>query len=405
MALRYRPYMPRRAVQQGSDVERGLNIGSQIGKGLSGLGEAIQKAQAQAKQDAIANELMNQGPTGQDPTMQNLGKLGGGDGSSQDLGILPADQTFSNPATGNIEPLQTGDDNAPIQMPASTGSGPTVGSQMNQPPTATSSDDNWNLAADTSNTALPGESSALGPTVGSLIHSGGLQELKLRQAFQEQNLSSAIKQAQLAKEGPNSLSVALDRARLAQIQAQTAGTGGYARTKKAEVQPAVNIGIEPVTDQDQLTTYIDKIYGKGASADMASTMNEEQTIEDPKNPGQMIPNPNRPVISGNSVTVGPVKNRITLPLAQAQQFVKQQNALLLKQGLPAYRVPGEDQTLGTTVDNPYIAKNNLDVFSRAPGTVEKPAYITLPNGKTIAYVRLPDGRTATIAGGVIHPTK
>jgi hypothetical protein len=373
MALRYRPYYPRRAVQQqGSDAARGWEIGSQIGKGLGGLAEAIQQAQAQAKQDAIANQLMNSQPLGQNTTPQDLGIMPGGDGSSQDLGTLPADQTFTNPASGNVEPVQTGDDNAPIQMPTSAGSGPTVGSQMDQSQTASATGDDMPLPT----------SDGLGPTAGSLIHSGGLQELKLRQAFQEQNLNSAIKQAQLAKatQGPDPLSVALDRARLAQIQAETAGTGGYAKDgktgKKGEVAPAANLGSEPVTDPEQLTNHIDGLYGKGAAADMVSTMNEPPTIPDPTDPSKTIPNPNAPAINGNSITVGPAKNRITLPVTMAQVLVKQLNALQLKQGLPAFQVPGEDQTVGATAANPYIAKNNLDVYSRAPGT-----WIRLPNGK------------------------
>jgi hypothetical protein len=379
--------MPRRAVQQGSDVSRGWEIGSQIGKGLSGLGEAIQKAQAQAKQDAAANAIMNAGPTGQDPTPQFLGKLGGGDGSSQDLGTLPADQTFTNPSTGNVEPLSTGDDNAAIPMPASTGSGSTVGSQMDQPATSTS--DNWSLSdLQGGGTTLPGESGITGPTVGSLIHSGGAAELATRQAMQKSALADAIQRATLGK----------TQAQTADVLARTAGTGRYAPKpaapgKPAPVGPAVNIGSEPVTDQDQLTNFIDKIYGKGAATDMASTMNEGPTIPDPDDPSKTIPNPNAPVVTGNSVTVGPAKNRMTLPLAQAQQLVKQQNALLLMQGLPAYRVPGEDQTVGATADNPYIAKTNLDVYSRAPADEKgNGGWVRLPNGKISHLVRQPNGQ-------------
>jgi hypothetical protein len=366
MALRYRPYMPRRAAQtQGSDVERGMQIGSQIGKGLGSLGEAIQKAQAQAKQDALANQLMNAGPTGQDPTPQFLGKIGGG--GPEDLGTLPADtsSTFTNPATGNVEPLQTGDDNAPIQMPASTGSGPTVGSQMDQP--ATSTDISGDLTLPTSD--------GLGPTVGSLIHSGGLAEMKLRQAMQKSVLADAIQQATLGK----------TQAQTADVLARTAGTGRYVPKpaapakpgKPAPVGPAVNIGSEPVTDQDQLNKYIEKTYGSGSASQLASSINEQPTIPDPDDPSKMIPNPRSPVITSDTVSVPVGKNKnITMRLDEAQTYVKQANALRLKQGLSAYRVPGEDQTVGATADNPYIAKNNLDVYSRAPGT-----WIRLPNGK------------------------
>jgi hypothetical protein len=63
-------------------------------------------------------------------------------------------------------------------------------------------------------------------------------------------------------------------------------------------------------------------------------------------------------------------------MADAQIYTRQMNALRLKQGLPAFRVPGEDQSVGAAADNPFIAKSNLDVYSRAPGT-----WIKLPNGK------------------------
>jgi hypothetical protein len=74
-------------------------------------------------------------------------------------------------------------------------------------------------------------------------------------------------------------------------------------------------------------------------------------------------------------------------LAQAQVYTRQANVLRLRQGLPALRVPGEDQTVGATPDNPFIAHNNLEVYSRAPGT-----WIRLPNGQ-VAQVpaRKPQG--------------
>jgi hypothetical protein len=58
----YRPYYPARRGQQargGGDFERGWQIGGQIGKGLSGLAKAIAGQQTLARQNAVANQLMN----------------------------------------------------------------------------------------------------------------------------------------------------------------------------------------------------------------------------------------------------------------------------------------------------------------------------------------------------------
>ena len=76
-----------------------------------------------------------------------------------------------------------------------------------------------------------------------------------------------------------------------------------------------------------------------------------------------------------TIATGPNKS-VTIPKAEAQIYIKQANALRIKQGLPAYPVLGEDATMGATADNPYPAKNNLDVYSRPPGT-----WVRLPNNK------------------------
>ena len=62
MASNYRPYYPRRMapVQQVNDVQRGLTVGSEVGKALGTLGQAIATARTQANQDQVANQLLNQ---------------------------------------------------------------------------------------------------------------------------------------------------------------------------------------------------------------------------------------------------------------------------------------------------------------------------------------------------------
>lgn len=379
MPLRYRPYFPRRAVQQGgSDVERGLSIGSQIGKGLGGLAQAIKGAQDSARQDALANRLMNT----QDAPRAALvspGSAGTVDPNADLSTDLPEDVssaistpntpldpgTYSNPATGNIEPLQGGDQ----------------GDQGVIRGTATDY---------TPNVIPPGVS-----TAGTSPITGGVAEMKMRQEFGKSALEDQINKARLADlqakaAGTGSYAVQppseLDTARLAEIKARTAAIGQKKPGAVADEEP-VSIGTEPVTNQAQLVKSFDGLYGKNSFADVIGSIHT---------PPPPPPDPNQPIDSkaptaesvgapvevkdanGNvtAVTVGPRNKRITIPIETAQKYVKQQNALNIRQGLPAYRVPGEDQSVGATQNNPYIAKNNLDVYSRAPGT-----WIRLPNGK------------------------
>ena len=62
MASNYRPYYPRRMapVQQVDDAQRGLTVGSEVGKALGTLGQAIATARTQSNQDQVANQLLNQ---------------------------------------------------------------------------------------------------------------------------------------------------------------------------------------------------------------------------------------------------------------------------------------------------------------------------------------------------------
>jgi hypothetical protein len=377
----YRAVQPRRQVDTGSDVERGLQVGAQIGKLLGGLGGAIKEAQ----KNAIANKLMTDQSISEQPGAGqtfSLGKLGGGgsdsgDGVAQDLGTVPADQTFTNPATGNVEPLQqdqgASDDEFRRAIAAARlqGSGSTVGSS--QPDTTTASTD-FSLR--------PQDLTPSGPTntqtVGGLIHTGGTQELDLQKeilAYRLQKSKAAADaadaQAQASGTGRYALDAKIKQAQLAKIQADLQKSREPKPAKEEKNPPAVSIGSEPVIDQNQLNRHIDGIYGNGSASKLASSINEPLTLPDG------TPNPNAPVTTSDSVSVPVGKNKqITIPLAEAQAYTKQANALRLKQGLPAYRVPGEDLMIGATAANPYPAQNNLDVYSRAPGT-----WVRLPNGK------------------------
>jgi hypothetical protein len=365
-------------------VNRGLQAGEAIGKLLGNLGTAIQGAQ----KNALANKLMNTEdapraalvspgvqpggpqPAATDPSDDDLRKamaessLSGGGGTSQDLGALPDPQ----PSLGinpDISPTSTGTSDAASDAAlanafaaARLGGGPTVGSTI----PATSA-----APASIPNKIAPGVS-----TAGTAPHTGGTAEMEL----QDKMLEQQYKRAQLAKATapvapPDPLEIAQKRANLAKTQMEIAAKGAPKATAADKNPPAVNISSEPVTDQNQLNKHIDGIYGNGAASTLASSINEPATLPDG------TPNPNAPVVTADSVTVptGPNK-KITMPIGEAQVYVKQANAIRLKQGLPAYRVPGEDQSVGATAANPYIAKTNLDVYSRAPGT-----WVQLPNGK------------------------
>jgi hypothetical protein len=145
----YRYVAPRRQADTGSDVERGLQVGEQFGKLLGGLGDAIK----QQKMNAVANQLIDTQAIGNQP----------GAGAKQDLGTLPAD----------------------------TGAAP---------------DDSWTLPQDTSHdfsgsgTVGGSFSPDSGPgTVGSLIHTDGVDELKLRQEVAKSQLEQQNIQAQIAR--------------------------------------------------------------------------------------------------------------------------------------------------------------------------------------------------------------
>ena len=323
-----------------------MQVGQQVGKLLGGLSEAIKSSQ----KDALANKLMDQQSISQQP----------GAGQTQDLGTLPSDGSAAQ------------------QDPD-----PDPGTDLNQEAAASS----LQSQQPSDFTLNPQDYSSGGGngSVGSMIHTGGVQEMNL----QKEALAEQMKQTQFANAqadaqakasgtGQYAMEAAIKRAQLAKTQADLAKATAPKPVKEEKNPPAVNIGSEPVIDQNQLNRHIDGIYGNGAAANMASSLNEPAQVPDPTNPNATVANPNAPVMSpdGKTVTVGPANKRITLPVAEAATYTKQANALRIKQGMPAFRVPGEDQTVGATADNPFIAQNNLDVYSRAPGT-----WIKLPNGK------------------------
>jgi hypothetical protein len=408
----------RRNQPTNDDVQRGMQIGQEVGKLLGGLSGAIKSAQ----KDALANRLMDEQSIGDQPgagVTQDLGKLGddGGDGSdstlgdrikqdqaAQYLGSLPADtSTFTNPSTGDVQPLQGqggSDDQLSRAIAAAQlqGSGPTVGSAPSGGPQPSQTQAQSTVGGGNDFTLNPSDYSAGGTafgapqtgagTVGGLIHTGGVQEMDLRKEMLATQLQksaaarSAARDAQDAEDRP--LEIAQKRAQLAEanqrIAAGQAKVAAGPKTPVVKNPPAENIASEPVIDQKQLVNHVDDQYGNGTFSKILAGVNDSDTA---------------PVVKGDSVTFAAGDKTITVPLDEAQTLVKQQNALRLKQGLSAFRVPGEDQTLGTTANNPFPARNNLEVFSRAPAVNGVGGWVRLPNGKITQLIRRQDG---TIVG-------
>jgi hypothetical protein len=391
------------------DVNRGLQVGQEVGKLLSGLAGAIKESQ----KNALANKLMNTedapraalvSPGGQwQPTG---GDSGGGSGSStagptQDLGQLPPQQdtTFTNPATGNIEPLQGQSDpdaelaqamaaarlqngsNAPTvgsSIPGAGGSGPTPSDQdllnaMNAPSPASST----STPSPSTNGKVwvpnaPIDPSKV-PTAGTAPHTGGVQEMDLQkeilaQRLQKANLNADQLKAQDAADeragtGRFALDAATKRAQLANIQSEIAARNAKPTEKVDKNAPPTDIVNEPVTSQDQLNKFIDSNYGKGASASLINKVSD--TSQNPDVNGTV------------SFNIGGSDNKpVSMPTQEAAHYIKQANVLRKQQHLPLLRVPGEDLNLGRTADNPYPAQSKVDALSRASGT-----WIKMPNGQ------------------------
>jgi hypothetical protein len=192
---------------------------------------------------------------------------------------------------------------------------------------------------------------------------------------QKAQADAADAQAEASGTGRYAIGAALKRAQLAEANQRIAA--GKAGPKAEKNPPAENIGSEPVIDQNQLVQHFEGTYGKGSFADVMSNLDQ---VDTETSPGFVIVGP-------------PDKPVAKIPIGDAQVMVKQANALRLKQGLSAFRVPGEDQTVGVTAGNPYIAKSNLDVYSRAPATADgKGGWVKLPSGGITHLVRQPNGQ-------------
>ena len=392
MAINYLRRVQARYQGQGqSDVERGIASGEAIGKLLGNLGTAIQGAQ----KNAIANKLMTDQDIASQPgagKTQDLGTLPGGpqpgppdQGNTVDPGAdlstdLPEDvssqlstttptQTYTNPATGNIEPLQG---QAPPQTYSGTNTDPLVASNVASAKAAQSLSPPGDFALN------PSDYSGGGKTVGGLIHTGGVQEMEL----QKEMLAMQMQKAQLAKanappKAPDPVDVALKQVQLAQARKNLLKPDAVTKTAVDKTSLATNMDTEPVEDQSQLVRTYESTHGKGSFDDTVSAFNAPDSVPDPDHPGQTLPN--GPKISGNSVTLNPnSKNPVSLQLNEAQTLAKQLNARRIAQGLPPIPVPGTDSSLGSSRANPIPVQTKLDGAS-----VPKGKWIRTPTGAII----------------------
>ena len=372
MAINYLRRVQARYQGQGqSDVERGMAAGEAMGKLLGGLGTAIQGAQ----KNALANKLMTDQAIASQPgagRTQDLGTLPGGPqpGFSGDQNTvdpnadlstdLPEDvsnqistsnqpSTFTNPSTGNIEPLQG---QAPPQIYSGTNTDPLVASNVASAKAASA------LSPPGDFTLNPSDYSGGGQTVGGLIHTGGVQELDLQKemlamqgtrqaqalAAQKGQMDLADRQAEASGTGRYAMDAAIKRANL--LAAQTKATA-QPKTAVDKTSLANNMDTEPVEDQAQLVRTYESTHGKGSFDDAVSALNAPGTVSDPNDPPEKTLD-NTPKVVGNSVTLNPnsEKNSVTLQLSEAQTLAKQLNTRRITQGLPPIPVPGIDPTLG-----------------------------------------------------------
>jgi hypothetical protein len=350
-----------------SDFSRGAAAGkSLIGDAMGNIAKAIDTA----KKDALANKLMNT----QDAPRAALvspgfasGSAGGGANPSAPQADIP---------DPDPDPVQTNQPGASINpdfqpeytfqdMPDNSLNGAAAKAKAASSLSATP-------AGPTPNVIAPGVS-----TAGTAPASGGVDEMNLRKemlAMQVQKQAIASSQAKAADEtaeaagtGRYAMDAAQKRANLLHTQAEIEALKNKP-SKEIKNPPAVNIASEPVIDQAQLNRHINGTYGNGVAEGLA------QLVSDGSKDATIDP---QTLQSSNMVTIPLGANKSAkIPVSEAANFVKQMNALRLKQGQSAYRVPGEDQTTGSSAAIPYPASNNLDVYSRAPGT-----WVRLPNGK------------------------
>ena len=313
----------------GTDTAPTGNVGGDLGK-------AIANTMLTNQQNAAANQLLNQGPTGQP-----------GGGVTQSLGQLPS-----------------GDQGAPqdFTLPDTSGGG-------------------------------------LGPNVGSLVHTGGVNELNMRmamaqqqQAQAKQDLADQLTKARIASE--------IGRSGLIQAQTERAQRPAVTKpTKPGSYQPwSIDANNDPAADNySYISADFDNKYGaKGAYGAFSRAYNQltpDDLAGKTENPAMTInrdKDGNVTSYTANDAKSNPVA---TVPASEAPYWMDRTNAANIRLGQPRIGpMPNgvndnSGQPGGSSQVNPIAVTSNLQARALPTGT----------------WIQLPDGSTRQIQRGAQQP--
>lgn len=314
---------PKRYANTGDDVERGLKIGQEIGGIGQKLMGAINAGRESAKQNAVANQLLNQN--------------------------FPGTAATTSPGGMDPDPDPMTAGGAPITDP---------------------------------NTPIPDQAlpDVVTPgTPGNL--QGGVDELKTRMAMRklmgddtDSSLNTQIKQAQLAgylkrNAAPGKTGVQPQQGSLGGWENQQTGgggqpgqqTGGQRRGNKPPDPDEGKTLNDPLSSPKALQDRIDGLHGSGTSSFLLSHMDTPPDLA--SSPGYAIfgADPNNPSAK-----------TVKLPVDDFNTFQKQYNQLRVKQGLQ----PIGTGDAGKSPANPIDVASDLDAAAVPPK-----AYIRTPDGK------------------------
>lgn len=311
---------PRRVTQTADDVERGIGIGQSMGKLIGQFTGAIN----QSKQNAVANQLLNQN--------------------------FPGTAATTTPGGMDPDPNPISAEGAPITDP---------------------------------NTPIPDQAlpDVVTPgTPGNL--QGGVDELKTRLALRKQMgdtadsaLDTQIKQARLAgylqrNAKPGKTGVQPQQGSLGGWENQQTGggpgqpgqqTGGQKRGNKPPDPDEGKTLNDPLSSPKALQDRIDGIHGSGTSKFLLQHMDTPPDLA--TSPGYAVfgADPNNPAAK-----------TLKLPVGDFSTFQKQYNQLRIKQGLDPIGM-GDS---GKSPANPIDVASDLDAAA-----VPSKAYIRTPDGK------------------------
>jgi hypothetical protein len=283
---------------QGQQIQQ---TGKEIGSAIEGFGDLFKKI----RQDKIANQLMNQGPTGQP-----------GGGVTTSLGQAPGSPT-----------------DQPVAQDFSLPSGQGIGGQ----------------------------------TVGSLIHTGGTDELALRQNYQKAQTAQALENAKLADFQAKAAGTGRyapkpgvtvgggSGSRWQQQAGQAGGYGGKPQKPAAYVAGSSDPNDPSSDDMSKVRADYDLIHGKG-SFDKAQQNINQWTIQN----GQYVL-PGKPDAQGNPTY------QAQMSVDEGNKWILRTNAARMAQGLPQLPVAvpvGGSNPKSTdppgSLTNPYKPTNALE---------------------------------------------